>query len=459
MRSQLGTLLWGSAYVVASTLEVATIKALNYEAHVYLATYSALILNQLWLLLLPGYLRDVWNRRRARRSAEKGVSPTDRTHSDDAHPQPPHKPAPSTKQVAVGYLLFSFVTYGITLLRNVSANNIPGGTFSLLISTSIVFNIALSRIVLKRQMNRWHMTAAALCLGSAVTLGYFGTEEDTAGGIAGHRYAVGIPAALGAAFCIASSSIISDKVTRDWPDKDFRIIEMTIVASIGASILLVPTLFALGEHTEWPQQLTPAWDDGRARAFLISMSVAMPFVKAGSRVSKYETISHSSSFAFEFVQASAALISAVANVLIFGEHWSYGFIGAAVLMLGSFGAYMRARSLLKAQHREQHLHGQHHHDHQHDHPATGPTAAAEYHPLPTTTSRGGAAGYMRFESAEPAAIGEERALHIPVSYDKTEALDEARRLGWLDAVSPTSFVSDYRGRAASLEQQRVQAPL
>lgn len=235
--------------------------------------------------------------------------------------------------------------------------------------SAVVFNIALSRVVLKRELNRWHVVAAALCLAAAATLGLLGSQEDASEGAAGHRYAVGIPAALGAAFCIAASSIVTDKITRDWPDKDAHIVEMTIVASLAASLLLVPTLFALGEDSLWRPQLSAAWADPRARAVLIGLTLAMPVVKSGSRVSKYECVSHSSALFFEFVQASAALVSALANVLVFpDEHFSVGFVAAAVLIALSFGAYGKARQVMKAKHAAEHLVGvRHHHNHRHQH--------------------------------------------------------------------------------------------
>lgn len=200
MSSQARTLFWGLGYVCFTVLEVGTVKGLNNWADVYLATYSAMALNQVWIFLLPSFIWTRWRRRRAARGSaispgafqgkERGTRALARHDSeggenvilvsvpvtatvttqrqdervyaascvgstDSAGPagaavtlraveaapgaQPDTVaplPQPSRTRVAVGYTLFSLLTYGITLLRNVSANAIPGSTFSLFISTS-----------------------------------------------------------------------------------------------------------------------------------------------------------------------------------------------------------------------------------------------------------------------------------------------------------------------------------
>lgn len=286
---------------------------------------------------------------------------------------PPDPPPPSAARLAAAYALFTAVTFGITLLRNVGANALPGGVFSVLVSTSIAFNLGLSRLVLGRRLTRWHGAAAALCLAAAATLGLSaGGGGDHGGGDSArdrqHHYGVGVPATLGAAACIALSSVLNDHVTRGLgpgDDAQFRITEMTLVASVGASALLLPVLFASGEARSWRPQLGTAWAaGGAARWALLALSLAMPCVKAGSRLGKYHVVARSSALAFEFVQAAGSLVGALANAGLFGERLSPAFLGAVGLLAGAFACYARGRLLLKRAHAAEHVvRGVRHHQH------------------------------------------------------------------------------------------------
>ena len=56
--------------------------------------------------------------------------------------------------------------------------------------------------------------------------------------------------------------------------------------------------------------------------------------------SKYSIIQVSSSFFFEFVQASSALLGSVSNILLFSEPWTLGYIGAIVFLTLAFTFYI-----------------------------------------------------------------------------------------------------------------------
>jgi drug/metabolite transporter (DMT)-like permease len=59
--------------------------------------------------------------------------------------------------------MIGVLTFVISLLRNISVNLMPGSVFSLLISTSILFNIVLSKLILQKVFTWWHLSAAFFC--------------------------------------------------------------------------------------------------------------------------------------------------------------------------------------------------------------------------------------------------------------------------------------------------------
>jgi drug/metabolite transporter (DMT)-like permease len=239
------------------------------------------------------------------------------------------------------------IVFGTTSLRQFGVNNLPGSIFGLLISTSILFNMALSWLVLRRRYNAWHYAAVALGVASVLVLGLMDLQSSGNPAHAGtYNFVLGTACALGAGFFIALMSVWSSKVTSTWPDKNLRVIELTIVGALVAALLLVPLLFATGEAANWPGQLAPAWRN--QRTLLVAVTLAMPAAKALVRSSKYATIARSSALFFEFTQATANLVSAVTNVFLYGETWTNGFIIATVIMMAAFAAYVRGMAVQAA---------------------------------------------------------------------------------------------------------------
>ena len=135
----------------------------------------------------------------------------------------------------VQYIVLGILTFLITVFRNFSVNVIPGSVFLLLISTSIVFNMILSVLWLKRSFNYWHVAAAALCLSSATVIGVISVITDTSTA----NYAIGIPTAIASAFFVAVMNVAQEYVQPFWDDFTFRAIEMTVCTSMIASALIV----------------------------------------------------------------------------------------------------------------------------------------------------------------------------------------------------------------------------
>jgi hypothetical protein len=222
----------------------------------------------------------------------------------------------------------------------------PGSVFSLLISTSIVFNILLSWLWLKKQFNRWHIAAACCCVGSALSIGLTAllTNQEF---VPGSNFNVGIPTAIGAAFFIAIMSVWQEQVQTQWDDVNLRVVEMTLAASLVASVLVLIFSIITDELKQWPQLLTAATNPPEGRILVICVSIALPVLKLLVRNSKYSVIQMSSAFFFEFVQAVAALAGSVASVLLFDEPWSPGYIAAFILLAASFAFYSWAKVVAK----------------------------------------------------------------------------------------------------------------
>lgn len=316
-------------YVVFSAAETVLVKTLNYKAGIVLPMFTALLVNLQWIYQIPQLILQ----RRPRTAQEE--------EAGKVHPS-------RTKRLLV-YLGTGLLTFAITLGRNIAVNVLSGSFFVLLISTSIVFNIFLSWLCLRRRVNRFHLIAGVLCI-CAAGVGGLASREDKGEEGKAINWALGVPSAIAAAFFIASMSVSADRIVSAWPSKDLRITEMTIVASLVAGALLVPLVFLTGEDEKWRSDLPRAFAASvKTRSVLITVAVLLPLAKALIRSAKYSTISHTSALFFEFVQASASLFSSLANVLLFPDHepFSFVFLGSLALLASAFAVYARGRMLEK----------------------------------------------------------------------------------------------------------------
>ena len=309
---EIAAVSYGVLYAISSAGETLAIKSLNYNVSLVLPAYTALLSNQLWLLMLPVY----WMQRKERHSLKE----TYWSH----------------------YLVMGCLTFTITLLRNISVNVMPGSVFSLLISTSILFNIVLSKLVLKKVFTYWHMGAATFCLAAAFSIGIaslFTNQED----LVGVDYRLGITTAIGAAFFIAVISICQEYIQPTWDNYNVRIVEMTMMSSLIASALTVVYGTFTKEMATWDPAITAATQSRDGLALVVCVSCALPVLKLLVRNTKYATIKNSSAFFFEFAQAAGSLVGSIANILVFGEPWGSGYIAAIVLMTISFGLYIQTK--------------------------------------------------------------------------------------------------------------------
>jgi drug/metabolite transporter (DMT)-like permease len=309
-------------YCLASAGETLAVKALNYAPiPVVLPIYTGLLTNQLWIFMVPTY-SYMWYTGKT-----LGYNQT----------------------YAVQYVSLGVILFLITLLRNISVNVMPGSVFALLISTSIVFNMFLTWLFLKKRFNQWHLVATCLCLSSAASIGFsalFTTQEQSSQIT---NFVLGIPTALCAGFFIALMSVSQEYVQGTWDDYNLRLVEMTIVSSIVASLLLLVFGFATGEIMQWPFILSLATSTLNEKVLVICVSSILPILKLVVRNTKYSIIMVSSAFFFEFVQASAALLTSVSSVILFQEPWGPGYIISFVLLLCSFVAYTYAKRVAKQQ--------------------------------------------------------------------------------------------------------------
>jgi drug/metabolite transporter (DMT)-like permease len=305
--------VYGILYALSSAGETLAVKSLNYNSvPLQLPTYTALLSNQLWLFMLPIY----WIQRKERSTLKE-------TYWSQ-------------------YLVMGCLTFTITILRNISINVMPGSVFSLLISTSILFNIVLSKLTLKKIFTYWHIAAAIFCLASAFSIGFatlFTNQED----FEGVDYKTGIATAVGAAFFIALMNVTQEYVQPTWDNYNIRIVEMTIASSLIATMLTVVYGTFTKEMTIWNPVITAATQTREGLILVICISCILPILKLLVRNTKYATIKNSSAFFFEFAQSSGSLVGSVANVLIFKEPWGIGYIIAIILMTISFALYAQTK--------------------------------------------------------------------------------------------------------------------
>jgi drug/metabolite transporter (DMT)-like permease len=274
----------------------------------------------MWLLLVPSYLATL--------QTSAGVAHT--------------LPLPVR---LLQYSVCGVITGVITICRNVAVNLLPGSVFALLISTSILFSVVLSKLVNQAQLNLWHYAAVACCLASAMSIALTAlltTQED----VAGSNFPVGIPVALGAALFVAVMGIAQELYQKTWagPLFELYLAEMTLASSLVASMFVVLFGAAVSEFPTWTGALASAAAlSSGAQSLIIGVCAILPVLKLAVRNSKYAVILASSSLFFEFVQASAALISSISSVVAFSEPFGPGFIAAIALLALAFGLYSEAK--------------------------------------------------------------------------------------------------------------------
>lgn len=320
------TIIYSSVYIASSGAETLAVKALNYaNIPLYLPGYTAFLSNAMWLLMIPVYFSSL-RKRNSNEDELLKLSKIDQT----------------TRQYALQYFMMGILTFAITLLRNLSLNLLPGSIFSLLISTSIAFNMFLNFFFLKKSFNSWHLLAAVLCVGTAISASSSGFISQQDGSIINE---VGVIEALVASFFIAVMSVYQEHLQTLWADKDFRIIEMSLISSFIASLLILLYSWLSGEVRDWKPSLELSTSTREGLILVSCISVALPILKMFVRNSKYSTIQYSSSFFFEFVQATSALSTSLGSIFIFKETWSASYLGSLFCMSLSFAAYIQAKRI------------------------------------------------------------------------------------------------------------------
>jgi len=169
------------------------------------------------------------------------------------------------------------------------------------------------------------------------------------------NYVRGVPLALCAAFFVAVMGVAQEIVQPLWagPLFDRRMVEMALASSLIASALIAAYGAALDELRFWEPKLRRASaaadgaQDQMRVAQLAGVLAVLPVLKLVVRNTKYSIINLSNAFFFEFVQASSALMAALASVLAFNERWGPGFIVSMVLLAAAFALYAKAKAIAK----------------------------------------------------------------------------------------------------------------
>jgi len=311
--------LYALTYVLGTVGEVLALRALALLP-LRLPAFTALLSNQMWVLLVPSHALTAL--------AAADVAPT----------VPP-------RERALQYAVCGVLTGAITILRNVSIQVMTASVFALLISTSILFAVALSRFVLGAPLNRFHYAAVLACLASASSISgeALATSAER---VDDSNYSLGVPGALGAAFCVALMGIAQERYQRRWEGANFALYlsEMTLASSLIASATILLFGAATGEIARWPAALArAAARQPAAAALLAGVCAVLPLLKLVVRQSKYLVIQNSSALFFEFVGAGAALTTSIAAVIAFSEPFGPGFVVALVLLALGFLLYSRAK--------------------------------------------------------------------------------------------------------------------
>ena len=304
---------YGLLYAVSSAGETVAIKSLNYNSvPLQIPTYTAFISNQMWIFMLPVYIYQYKERKSLK------------------------------KQYWTQYILMGCLIFAITMMRHISINLMPGSVFSLLISTSILFTILLSKLILHKTFTIWHMGAVVFCLASACSIGFAAlfTDQENSDRV---NYKVGISTALIGAFLLGVLNVMQECIQPTWDSYDIRVVELTIVSSIIASVLVIMYATFGKEIVDWTPAISASIQATEGLALVVCISIALPILKLLARNAKYAAIKYSSAFFVEFAQSSGALLGSITNILVFNEPWGIGYIVAIILMAISFALYAQSK--------------------------------------------------------------------------------------------------------------------
>jgi hypothetical protein len=200
----------------------------------------------------------------------------------------------------------------------------------------------LSKIFLAKVFTLWHLSAAAFCLASAFSISFvslFTDQEE----MKGSDFKIGITTALFAAFLLGLMNVTQEYIQPTWDNYDIRMVEMSIISSIIASMLIIVYATFSKEIAHWSIDINAATRDKNGLLLIICVSIALPVLKMITRNFKYATIKYSNAFFFEFMQSTGSLLGSLACIVVFQEPWSIGYIVAICLMAISFILYAHTK--------------------------------------------------------------------------------------------------------------------
>jgi ABC-type protease/lipase transport system fused ATPase/permease subunit len=142
-------------------------------------------------------------------------------------------------------------------------------------------------------------------------------------------------------------TVWQESIQKSWDDYNVRIVEMSIVASFIAFVITLIYSVFTKELIEWKPAIDASTKTKEGLVLVSSVSILLPILKLIVRSSKYSTIQYSNAFFFEFIQSSAALLTSVSSIIIFGEPWGPVYIAAFFLLAISFGFYAKAKLVEK----------------------------------------------------------------------------------------------------------------
>ena len=338
---------WIVVYQIFASANVILIKLMNYRWHVVEPVFTA-------LLQKSGFLFS-------------GVLVTGMVYIGG------YRRSTMTRRLLARYMLLGLIGAAMSWATSIGMNVLSGTTYALLKASDLIFNVAMSKLFLKKIFTAWHMNAVFLVL-VGVSLSAFqslrddkGSEKDPDGDDDALPFSttVGVLATVLGALLDAGNTVLADKLLKgdtkptpercvSWKDGsklkhvDFFIItEYGCYISIFSCLWLIVPLFVMGEPEKYHDSIGRL--QGDALFLFILTSVFVSLSRLFVRVAKYQIVLLRSAFTFAVVKPTRRVLTILALIVCFGNE-TVGLLdglGLASSMLG-FASYIQGSRVLSA---------------------------------------------------------------------------------------------------------------
>jgi len=238
----------------------------------------------------------------------------------------------------------------LNLFRYFALNSIPASIYVMVGTSDILFNILLSKFVLRKSFTLCHYIAAVLAMVAIMIIGIGAKGGNTCGvNSCLSAWLPGIIFTLVGALLAAVTSVGSEylfkKDGKGGEDSNFQMVcEIGIFYAVYGLLLSPIPLLASSEQNLWNRQVGNVSKPG----LFALLCFALLLCKLGFRNFKFAVISYNSAFYFAILNSLKTLLTIISAVIILGEPFTTELaIGFPIVTLALgfylYGGYLNSQ--------------------------------------------------------------------------------------------------------------------